>query len=228
MIYDDKYDNHFLNIECGRKRFTDFATYTLNALEVPGMPALLKALAPPLRTVLASFGDKVVDRVGTDGSTKDNTADEDDQWDDIQEFITETDVKVVRPAFFKKPGLNKIYPNRLRGLTQSKKTDRLTNFEAYVKALEAAEDLLTDAPGKAARKLLVDYRKVAITKDQGESQEATLIELLGPEAEALCWALWDVHCTALQVYARTPAQAAALFDYGGLPRRKSRAKAKAA
>lgn len=73
MIYADKYDNHFLNIECGRKRFTDFATYTLNALEVPGMPALLAALAAPLRTVLASFSDKVVARVGTDGSTQDKT-----------------------------------------------------------------------------------------------------------------------------------------------------------
>jgi hypothetical protein len=228
MLYADKYDNHFLHIECGRKRFTDFATYTLNALGLPGRPDGLAALADPLREKLASFSGKVVERVGTDGSTKDNTADEDDQWDDIQEFIHETDVKVVKPAYYGKPGLNKVYAVGLKGLTQSKKPDRLPNFEAYVKALEAAKDLLTTAPGKAARQLLEDYRRVATTKDQGESSEATLIELLGPEAEAVCWALWDVHCTGLQVYARTPDQAAALFDYGLLPRRKSRAKNKAA
>lgn len=136
-------------------------------------------------------------------------------------------MKVVRPAFYKKTGLNKIYPNKLRGLTQSKKTDRLTKFEAYAKALEDARELLTGAPGKAAHKLLAEYRKVAVSKDQGESQEATLIELLGPEAEVVCWALWDVHCTSLQEYSRTPTQAAALFDYGSLPRKKRLSKKKA-
>lgn len=229
MIYDDKYAIHFFNIECGRARFGDFGDYALTAIKAPGMPAALAALAPPLEAALTDFRGDVVTRIGADGITQVNTETEDDVWDDIHEFLTRTDVIILRPAYFDdKKGLKEIYPHKLGGITESLKPNRLTNFEAYTQALEAAKDVITDAPGKAARKLLEKYRKVAETKDAGQSGLAGLIERLGPKAEAVCWALWDVHCAALHVFSREPKRAKALFNYGLLPRRKVRSQKKKA
>lgn len=53
---------------------------------------------------------------------------------------------------------------------------------------------------------------------------AGLIGQLGPKAETLCQALWDVHCTALAAHSRQPMQAAAFFNYGLLPTRRADAK----
>lgn len=230
MRYDDKYDNHFLHIECGRSRFADFATHTLNALAAPGTPAALHALGQGLAKTLQSFQADVVTRTGRDGTTQAHTKDEDDQWDDIRAFITKTDVTLVRPAYFERTDLSTLYPAKLSGLTASPKPRRLTNFEAYTQALEAAHraGILPAAPGKAARQLLEAYRQVADEKDRGESSTSTLIEALGPQAEAVCWALWDVHCAALAQYSRQPRLAAALFDYSLLPKRKAPAKNKTA
>ena len=221
MLFEDKYENHFLNISCGRARFVDFATFTLNAVKAAGAPAALAALAPGLNTVIGAFGADVVTRTTTGGTTQTNTATEDQQWTAIQAFITATDVKTVQPAYFDNAkGLTKIYPNKLSSLTQALKGVRLTRFEAYVQALEAATPVLTDAPGKAARALLKQYRDVAATKDSGESGVATLIKQLGPKAEAVCWALWEVHCNALSAHSRNPEQAAGYFNYTLLPPKK--------
>jgi hypothetical protein len=221
MLFEDKYENHFLNIECGRARFVDFATFTLNAVKATGVPAALAALAPGLTTAITAFGTDVVTRTATSGTTQTNTATEDEQWKVIKAFITATDVKTVQPAYFENAkGLTKIYPNKLGGLTQAKKGVRLSLFEAYVQALEAATPVLTDVPGKAARALLVQYRAVAATKDSAESGVNALIKQLGPKAEAVCWALWDVHCNALAAYPRNPKQAAGFFNYTLLPAKK--------
>jgi hypothetical protein len=229
MLFDDKYDNHFLNIVCGRARFIKFGDYTLTAIQAADMPAGVMALTPGLKAALADFRADVVTRIGADGTTQANTETEDDQWDDIHEFLTRTDVKILRPAYFDDAkGLKEIYPQKLGGLTESTKPNRLPNFEAYTLALEAAEDIITDAPGKAARKLLEKYRDVAETKDAGESGVASIIQLLGPKAEAVCWALWDVHCAGLHAFSRQPKRVKALFDYGQLPRKKRGAKKKAA
>lgn len=225
MLYDDKYANHFFNIECGRARFGDFAGYTLTAIQAPDMPAALTALVPGLEEVLTDFRADVVTRIGADGITQENTETEDDVWDDIHEFLTETDVVVLRPAYFKNPkGLKKIYPNKFGALTESAKSTRLDNFEAYTQALEAAEAVITNVPGKAARKLLEKYRTVAETKDAGQSGVASIIQRLGPKAEAVCWALWDVHCAGLAAFSRQPKRVKSLFNYGLLPRKKRGAK----
>ncbi|WP_210513672.1 hypothetical protein [Hymenobacter terricola] len=221
MLFDDKYDNHFLHIDCGRAKFITFADYTLTAVSKPDAPAALAALAPALALVLAAFGGHVVARTGGGGTAQTATATEDGQWTAIKAFITETDVKAVRPAYFgNDEGLLTIYPAKLGGLTQASKATRLTKFEAYVQALEGAAALLTAAPGQAARLLLKDYRAVASTKAGTKSGVTALIGKLGPEAEAVCWALWDVHCAGLAVYARSPRLAAALFDYALLPTKK--------
>ena len=224
MLYDDKYANHFLNIVCGRARFADFALYTVNALKAAGTPPALAALAAPLGTAQAAFLTDVAKRTTGGGGSQDNTLAENTQWTAIHAFLTETDVVTIRPAYFKDAvGLKAIYPAQLGGLTEATKGTRLAKFEAYVLALEAAAPKLTAAPGKAARKLLEAYRVVADAKDTGENAVAGLIQQLGPKAVALCEALFDVHCTGLAAYARTPAQAAALFNYGLLPNRTSRA-----
>ena len=224
MLYDDKYLNHFFNISCGRARLVDFAGYTVNATKAPGVPAAVAAKGLALADKREAFMASVVKRLAGSGSTQTNTKNEQDQWDDIHDFLTETDVKIIRPAYFGKPGIADIYPAKLGGLTASTQAKRLPNFEAYTEALEANEALLTAAPGKAARKLLEAYRAVADAKDQGESGVATLIQDMGPEAVALCWALWDVHCAGLAAYPRNPEKAAALFNYGLLPRKKRGAK----
>ncbi len=221
MLYADKYDNHFLNITCGRARFADFAGYTVNALKAAGTPAALAALAGPLASAQAAFLTDVARRTTGGGSTQDNTQAEDTQWTAIRAFLAETDTVTLRPAYFKNAvGLQAIYPAKLGGLTEATKGTRLAKFEAYVQALEAAAPRLTPAPGKAARKLLDAYRAVADTKDTGENAVAGLIQQLGPQAVALCEALFDVHCTGLATYSRTPALAAALFNYGLLPKKK--------
>ena len=226
MSYADKYINHILNIECGRARFADFAAYTLNAVKAPGLPAALAAQAAPLGAAQAAFLADVVKRTGGGGTAQGNTATENEQWDVIRAFVAKTDVVTIQPAYFDNAaGLNAIYPAKLSGLTKATKGTRLAKLEAYVKALEAAAPALTAAPGAAARQLLVAYRAVADVKDTGENAVASTIEALGPKAVALCWALWDVHCTGLAAYSRTPDRAAVLFNYGLLPKKK-RGKAK--
>lgn len=50
---------------------------------------------------MARSGGIAVAHVGTKGSTKNNTQAEVDLWDGLQEFITNTDVLVVKTAFHK-------------------------------------------------------------------------------------------------------------------------------
>ena len=221
MLYADKYDNHFLHIDCGRARFADFSRFTLNAVQQAAAPPALAALAADFAKTLQAFSDDVVTRTTSGGTAQDNTAAEDTQWTAIKAFIGRTDTVSVQPAFVDDAkGLKAIYPARLSGLTQASKGTRQAKFEAYVQALEAAAPTLTAAPGKAARKLFVAYQQLADTKDAGETDVSTLIQQLGPKAVALCESLWQVHCTALATYFATPHLAAAYFHYGLLPTKK--------
>lgn len=224
MLYADKYENHFLNIDCGRARFADFSRFTLNALKSSTTPALT-ALGPGFDATLQAFSADVVTRTGSGGATQGETASENAQWDAIKAFISRTDKVAVQPAFIDHPeGLKTIYPAKLSGLTQATKGTRLAKLEAYVKALEAAAPTLPAKVGQDARKLFINYRTLADTKDAGQTAVATLIQELGPEAVALCEALWQVHCTALAAYYATPHLAATYFNYGLLPTYKHKPK----
>ena len=218
MRYAEKYENHFLNITAGRARFGEFATYTLNALAAPGLPKVVTDQRTPLRTVLDVFMNFVADRTGSGGGTQTQTATEDQQWELMKKFIKQTDVKLIQPAYYDDPAaLKTFYPNKLGELTQANKNVRIPRFTAYVKALEAAEEKIGPEAGQEARELLTTYQTIANTKDTAESTVADLIKELGPAANDLCWALWDVHCAALHAYSRNPGRAAALFDYSLLP-----------
>lgn len=221
MLYADKYDNHFLNIDCGRARFADFSRFTGNALGQASAPPALAALAPGFAKTLQAFADDVVTRTGRGGTTQGNTEAEDAQWAAIKAFISRTDKVAVQPAFVDNPaGLSAIYPARLSGLTQASKGTRLAKFAAYVQALEAAAPALAAKAGQDARQLLKDYQALADEKDAGQADVSTLIQQLGPKAVALCEALWQAHCVALATHWATPHLAAAYFNYGLLPAKK--------
>ena len=221
MMYADKYQNHFLFIVAGRARFATFARYVLNGLRLPGTPAALQALVPAFEEALTKFEAGIVRRVAGGGTAQGSTATEEEQWALIKTFIHNTDVEVVKPAYHKSPAdLLKIYPDKLSGLTQTKHDFRLSRLTAYTEALEARKGKITDAPGKAARALLDDYEEVADTKQGAEKAVADTIAALGPDAEALCRALWEVHTLALYTFRAAPAQAAAFFDYDLLPQNK--------
>ena len=221
MRYAEKYENHFLNIVAGRARFGEFAAYTLNALGAAGVPAPVTDLKAPLEEALVTFRTFVVERASGSGDTQTQTASENEQWQLMREFITDTDVVLLKPTYHKeKATLLTFYPQKISGLRQATKSLRISRFTAYVQALEAAADKIGAEAGQQARALLDTYQQVANTKDLAESTVADLIQELSPAAEALCWALWDVHCAALYAYRRTPGRAAALFDYALLPIKK--------
>lgn len=225
MLYADKYDNHFLNIDCGRARFADFSRFTLNAVQQASAPPALAALAADFATTLQAFADDVVTRTASGGTTQSHTEAENAQWEIIKDFIARTDTVSVRPAFVDAPeALHAIYPAKLSGLTKATKGTRLAKFEAYVQALEAAAPTLPVKVGKDARQLLKTYRTLADTKDTGQTVVSTLIQQLGPKAVALAEALWQMHCTALAAYYANPHLAAAYFNYSLLPTYKRKPK----
>ena len=157
------------------------------------------------------------------GATQGSTASEGEQWDAIKAFIHTTDIEVVQPAYHASaPDLLAIYPDKLGGLTQSKHDFRFSCFTVYTEALEAREEKITEAPGKAARVLLEAYKTVADTKQGAEKAVTDIIATLGPDALALCAALWEVHTLALYTFRATPALAAAFFDYDLLPQHSQR------
>ncbi len=221
MMYAEKYLNHFLFIVAGRARFATFARYTLNGLRLPGTPKALQALADPFEAALAKFEAGIVQRVAGSGATQGSTASEGEQWTAIKDFIHTTDVEVVQPAYHASAlDLLAIYPDKLSGLTQTKHGFRLSRFTAYTEALEARTGKITKDPGKAARVLLEAYKTVANTKQGAEKAVTDTIATLGPDANALCAALWEVHTLALYTFRATPALAAAFFDYDLLPKHK--------
>lgn len=221
MMYADKYLNHFLFIVAGRARFAAFARYVLNAIRRPGTPEVLLELADAFEVILVKFEKGLVQRVAGAGATQGNTATEEEQWTLIKAFINKNQIEVVNPAYHESAkDMLAIYPDKLGGLTQSKHDFRLSRFTAYTEALEARAERISEAPGVAARLLLLDYKEVYDIKQSDEKGVTDTIATLGPDAKALCWALWGIHTTALNFYKDTPELAAAFFDYDILPQHK--------
>ncbi|UOQ97947.1 hypothetical protein MUN81_00255 [Hymenobacter sp. 5317J-9] len=226
MLYADKYENHFLNIETSRGRLAEFARYTATALDAPGTPAALAALAPALGAALTAFDGGLSNRTAGSGSTQSGTRTEDAVWRQVQALVQELDVTKVKPAYFGQPAeLLAVYPDKLSGLTQAPKTKRLARFRAYVEALEARAKKLGADGGARARALLTQYGAATAGKQTAQKAVRDSIATLGPDAEALCAALWEVHTGALWAHRAAPAQAAAYFDYALLatPARKAKA-----
>lgn len=225
MPYDDKYENHFLNIEAGRDRFAEFARYTDTALRAPGTDARLAALAEEFGAALAVFDTGLTGRTAGRGTSQSGTRTENTVWTQVKALVNELDVTKVQPTYFTQAAeLLAVYPDKLSGLTQAPKALRLARFTAYVEALEARRKALGADGGTRARALLADYTAATAVKQRGRKTVLDSTATLGPDAEALCAALWQVHTTALWVHRAEPRRAAAFFDYALLSAKGGRAR----
>jgi hypothetical protein len=220
-MYEDKYENFFLNITAGRARFAEFAGYTRTALLAPGLPPELAALAPPFEAALAAFVAGVAGRTASAGAAQGGTRAEDAVWADFRAFIKATDVTLIQPAFYQDPAaLLAYYPDKVGGLTQAPKRLRLPRLMAYVQALQTYNKPIATKAGAPAAALLAQYQAATAGKDQAQSSVQDAIASLDPSRLALCAQLWEVHTTGLYVYRATPRRAAALFNYTLLPKNR--------
>ena len=224
-MYEDKYENFFLNSTAGHARFAEFAGYTRTALLAPGLPPELAALAKPLEAALAAFVAGVAGRTASAGAAQGGTRTENAVWQEFKTFIKATDVTLIQPAFYRDPAaLLAYYPDKQSGLTQAPKRLRLPRLMAYVQALQTHNKAIATKAGPPAAALLAQYQAATADKDQAQSSVQDAIASLDPSRQALCAQLWEVHTTGLYVYRATPRRAAALFNYTLLPKTNSRTK----
>ena len=117
-MYEDKYENFFLNITAGRARFAEFAGYTRTALLAPGLPPELAALAKLVEAALAAFVAGVASRTTGAGAAQGGTRTEDAAWAAIKTFAEANDVTLIQPAFYQDPAaLLAYYPDKPSGLS---------------------------------------------------------------------------------------------------------------
>lgn len=224
-MYEDKYENFFLNITAGRARFAEFAGYTRTALLAPGLPPELAALAKPVEAALAAFVAGVASRTAGAGAAQGGTRTEDAAWAALKAFVKSTDVTLIQPAFYQDPAaLLAYYPDKPSGLTQAPKKLRLPRLMAYVQALQTYSKTIATKAGPQAAALLAQYQAATADKDQAQNSVQDAIASLDPSRQALCAQLWEVHTTGLYVYRATPRRAAALFNYTLLPKTNGRTK----
>jgi len=225
-MYEERYDNHFLNIRASRDVVADFARFTVEAVQAPGTDALLTALLPALQTAAAAFGADLSGRVTSKGQSQTGTQTEEKAATAFTELVQATNKKLLQPRFYDKPTEQvTFYPDKLSGLTQAPKNARLTRYTAYTKALERHEDAAIQAAGAQARLLLNAYITAAATKNKSTKALQDTITSLTPGFEALAGALWAIHCAALYVHRQEPARARTYFAYDKLPSRKAPRKA---
>lgn len=223
MRYASKYDNHFLNIQCGRARFADFADFTRKALRAEGLDPMLAGLLPAFEAAYTIFAEGVKDRTTGSGETQRGTSSTDTVWGQVQNLITELHNTKVLPAYYDKPEeLLALYPDQRSGLTQAPLALRMPRLTAYVEALEARAATVGADAGQRARTLLGQYEATYTAKQQANKDTADTIADLGPDAVAVCEQLWAVHLAALWVYRTQTAKARAFFNYGLLPKTSSR------
>jgi len=217
-MYDERYDNHFRRLQASRDTFAAFADYTLEALKPAAVAKLLRDERPALQAALDKFRQGLSGRTTGSGQRQSGTQTEDQAFKSLKELVQATDKKLLQPRFYDYPAEKALfYPDKLGGLTQAPKTKRITRFTAYVQQLEAHADASLQAAGAQARALLTAYAAATAVKNQGGKTVKDIISALGPDALALADALWDVHCAALYVHRREPAQAPTYFNYSLLP-----------
>jgi hypothetical protein len=228
---DDKYENFMANLRASRPALATFADFTVTAVGAPGVDALIGAQLPGLTAARAKFRAGLVTRTVGSGGSQAGTATEETAFAEFNKFLTDTDVRHLRPYFLDHPASEAtFYPDKLSGLTQAPKGKRLARLTAYTEALEAApKPPKTPAPegpaflpvalGPKARTLLTAYEAAASSKTKSRTTLTDSITAQGPDFDALAEALWDVHTAALFVHRRAPKMARKYFDYASLPGR---------
>ena len=116
-----------------------------------------------------------------------------------------------------------LLPGGLTAFNEAKNDELPVLFEAFTKELEKAERVavITDQPGKDARKLVGELADATALKDKGQKQKRETISTIGGQWTVLCQDLWEVHCKALGEYFATPELARAYFNYGLIPQRNA-------
>ncbi|SHK11561.1 hypothetical protein [Hymenobacter psychrotolerans] len=212
-MYDEQYENHFLNIRASRAVFLQFAQYTATALA--GTPsAALKKLTAPFQQLVADLEKGLTDRAGQAGTGQGGTVTQDEVITRIHEFVRDTHDVLLVPKYRKQAGtLREFLPQGLDYLTGAAKKDLPTRFEAFVKKLEAyAADLGAQA-GTDGHALLAALATATSARTKTRQAETETISALGTDWRELCDALWQVHCVGLAQFFQEPAKARALFGY---------------
>ncbi|QNH62140.1 hypothetical protein [Hymenobacter sediminicola] len=212
-MYDEQYENHFLNIRASRAVFLQFAQYTATALA--GTPsAALKKLTAPFQQLVTDLEQGLTARAGQAGSGQGGTLTQDEAIGQIQEFVRETNDVLLVPRYRKQPAtLRELLPQGLDYLTGAAKKDLPTRFEAFVKKLEAYAADLGAQPATDGRALLAALATATTARTKTRLAETATISTLGTDWRALCEALWQVHCVGLAEYYQEPAKARTLFAY---------------
>ena len=236
MAYqDDKYENFMLHLGASRPALAKFADFTVAAVAAAGVPPLIAQEGPALQLARDAFRVELVARTGAAGTSQTGTDTEAGAFEVFQTFIQTTDVYTIQPYLLTHTAARAtFYPDKLAGLTQAIKKNRLIRLTAYTKALEAVPALRLPVPegapagtaavvaGTAARALLTTYEAVANTKTTARATLKDAADDLGPTGTALAEALWETHCAALYVHRQAPHTARKYFDYAHLPHRNAR------
>ncbi|GAA4373605.1 hypothetical protein [Hymenobacter koreensis] len=219
-MYEERYDNHFRRLQASRDAFASFADYTLEALRPTAVAKLLRDERPALQAALDAFRGGLTERATGSGQRQSGTQTEDQAFDALKKLVQATDKKLLQPRFYDQPAEQALfYPEKLSGLTQAPKAQRLTRFTAYVERLETHPEATLQAAGQQARALLTAYTAATASKNQGAKAVKDTFSALGPDAQALADALWAVYCAALYVHRQEPGLARAYFAYDRLPNR---------
>ncbi|UOQ53285.1 hypothetical protein [Hymenobacter cellulosivorans] len=220
-MYAERYDNHFLKLQASREVLTDFAKFTMEALQKPGLDQLLTSLQPSLQAAFTAYSKGVSGRTSGSGQSQTGTQAEETAAAAFSKHVRITDVKLLQPYLVEHSGEETtFYPDKLGGLTQAAKSKRLTRYAAYVEALTEHEDEAIRAAGATARQLLNAYKAATTAGNKSDKALKDTIVDLGPGYQALAEALWEVHCAALFVHRKAPQQARAYFAYDKLPPRR--------
>lgn len=216
----DKYENFFLNLKASREVLAAFGDFTATAVAAPDVDGLIAEQRAKLTTAVAGLRQDMVARQGQGGGSQAGTSAEQTAFEAFKTFIQATDVKVLKPYLYDHAAEHDTYyPGGLAGLTQALVKDRLTRLTAYTEALEATTDKTVLAQAGPARALLTAYAKAGTTKTKARTDLQQTIVDLGPAAQALAEALYDVHTAACFAHRRQPRQARQYFDFASLPNR---------
>ncbi|TGE21965.1 hypothetical protein E5K00_17055 [Hymenobacter aquaticus] len=224
-MYAERYDNHFLKLQASRDVLADFAKFTVEALQKPGLDKQLTSLQPELQAAYTAYSKGLSGRTSSGGQSQTGTQTEEKAAEAFIQHVKVTDVKLIRPYLVDHVGEEStFYPNKLSGLTQSPKSKRLTRYAAYTEMLTDHEQDSLRAAGAIAQQLLKAYVDATTAGNKSDKTLKDTILNLSPGYQAVAEVLWDVHCAALFVHRKAPKLARAYFAYDKLRSRNVKTK----
>jgi hypothetical protein len=138
-MYEELYDNHFLNLRCSRATFLAFVAYTSTALESSASPAL-KVLAAPLKAHYAKLSGAVVRRRGQEGNGRGLTRSRRELMGLMRQFVRDLNADVLVPKYRRTPEvLNAVLPGGLTAFANATNDELPVLFEAFTREFETEE-----------------------------------------------------------------------------------------